>query len=107
MKPAQNGKNQSDMADYCMTFIYIEGEKETLQRVADKINLEGGLKSDVFAPMMFEAEDYDFNHCEDARVFDNEGESVFVLFVQLNEEEDSSRWQKSDFPPGEIGRAHV
>ena len=41
------------MADYCNTFIYIEGEKETLQRVADKINLEGGLKSDVFAPMMF------------------------------------------------------
>ena len=60
------------MADYCMTFIYIEGEKETLHRVADKINLEGGLKSDVFAPMRFEAEDYDFNHCEDARVFDNE-----------------------------------
>ena len=107
MKPAQNGKNQSDMADYCMTFIYIEGEKETLQRVADKINLEGGLKSDVFAPMRFEAEDYDFNHCEDARVFDNEGESVFVLFVQLNEEEDTSRWQKSDFPPGVYYELHA
>lgn len=88
------------MADYCNTFVYVEGEKEALQRVADKINLEGGLRSEVFAPMLFETEDYDFNHCEDVHVIDKEEGSMLAIFVQLLEATHPSRWQISNFPSG-------
>lgn len=86
------------MSDLCITSIYIEGDKPTLQNLADRINTDGGLQSNIFATLRFSEEDFEYNHCGEVDVLEKEGRYFLQTESWIEEYEDKENWQKAVFP---------
>lgn len=95
------------MAYLCISTIYIEGEKLSLQAIADRINAGGGLKSDVFASLGFDddEEDSEYNYSDEVAVVEKDGRYYLQMdsWIEEWEEED---WQTRDFPSGVYYELH-
>lgn len=80
------------MSDLCITSIYIEGDKPTLQNLADRINTDGGLQSNIFATLRFSEEDFEYNHCGEVDVLEKEGRYFLQTESWIEEYEDKENW---------------
>lgn len=96
------------MSDTCITLVYIEGEKNSLQTVADRINTSGGLKSEIFASVGFTEEDLEYCNCNKFEVVEKDGRYFLHTEFWIDEWESSKEdWQKVIFPPEVFYELHT
>lgn len=94
------------MADLCVTNIRIEGNKETLQAIADMINEEGGLESRIFDSAELCGNDLYYSDRGDAEVLEQDGRYVLSLWVSIAEWIDYEYWVYPGFPTGVYFELH-
>lgn len=96
------------MAYLCISTIYIEGEKHSLQNVADRINAGGGFKSEVFTSLgVDDDEEYsEYNYCDEAAVIEKDGRYYLQMGSSIEEWEDVEDWQTRVFPAGVYYELH-
>lgn len=86
------------MSYLCISTICIEGEKHSLQVVADMINAGGGFESDIFASLGFDEEDFEYNSCDEVDVLEKDGRFYLQMSSSTAEWEEQEDWQTKVFP---------
>lgn len=77
------------MANYCFTNYCIEGNKSSLSKIANAINLTDGCVDNIFKILGDKLEIQDCSHWCDAEVIDEDGYSV-LMFREEN------KWRRSE-----------
>ena len=77
------------MANYCFTNYCIEGNKSSLSKIANAINLTDGCVDNIFKILGDKLEIQDYSHWCDAEVIDEDGYSV-LMFREEN------KWRRSE-----------
>ena len=77
------------MANYCFTNYCIEGNKSSLSKIANAINLTDGYVDNIFKILDEELEIQDYSQWGDAEVIDEDGYSV-LMFREEN------KWRRSE-----------
>lgn len=95
------------MSYLCISTIYVEGEKHTLQAVADRINAGGGLESDVFASIKFDEEDFEYNSCDEIVIVEKDGRYYLQMNSSIEEWEEKEDGETKVFPSGVYYTLHA
>ena len=77
------------MANYCFTNYCIEGNKPSLSKIANAINLTDGYVDNIFKILGDKLEIQDYSHWCDAEVIDEDGYRV-LMFREEN------KWRRSE-----------
>lgn len=88
------------MAHSCSIDVCIKGPADRVQKIANQINAEGGLRCDIFASLQQSGIDLQFSYINEAEVRESEGRTYLFLTAYILERQDSSCWQEVDFPTG-------
>lgn len=88
------------MEEYCFISVLIEGHKEPLQAVADKLNqTRNALKSEFFATANLSEFVTYCCFCFNIEVLEQDGDYALSLCINTGELTEMETWQCPNFPP--------